>query len=83
MWTLISMIWCGIIQENHLSVIKEHRSLGKWIGVLRKIFRNMYYWIIPISGQPIAETTVQHITHDDMLDPYIAVSITALQWTLP
>ena len=35
----------------------------------------MSYWIIPISGQPISGTTMQHVTRDDILDPDIAVQI--------
>ena len=37
---------------------------------------------MPISGQPIAETTVQHVNPYDMLDPYIAVQIKAFDQTL-
>ena len=32
---------------------------------------------MPISGQPIAETTVYHVNCDDMIDPYIVVHIKA------
>ena len=28
----------------------------------------MCYWIMPVDGIPIAETTVQHVTCDDLLD---------------
>ena len=37
----------------------------------------MTYWIMPISGQPIAGKTVQHVTRDDIIDPDIAVQIKA------
>ena len=30
---------------------------------------------MPISGQTIAETTVQHVTHDDLIDQDIALHI--------
>ena len=36
--------------------------------VARRVGRDMW-------GQPISETTVQHVTRDDMLDPYIVVQI--------
>ena len=35
----------------------------------------MCYWIMPVNGQAIAETTVQHVTRDDILDPTISASI--------
>ena len=37
----------------------------------------MSYKIIQISGQPIAETTVQHVTCDDIINPDISVQIKA------
>ena len=43
----------------------------------------MSYWIKPIYGQPTAETNVQHVTRDDMLDPYIAVQIKVFDQALP
>ena len=41
----------------------------------RRVGSNMPYWIIPISVQPIAETTVQNVIRDDIIDPNIAVQI--------
>ena len=61
---------------------KEHLSLGPWMRVARRIGSDMSYWIMPISVQPIAETTVQHVTHDDMLHPYIASQITSFDQEL-
>ena len=48
------------------------------MGVARRIGRDMAYGIIPISGKLIAETTVQHVTCDDMINPDIAAQITFL-----
>ena len=42
----------------------------------------MCYWIIIKSGKVIAETTVQHITRDDMLDPAISQQIENFNETL-
>ena len=50
--------------------------------VARRVGRDMSYWIKPIYGQPTAETNVQHVTRDDMLDPYIAVQIKVFDWAL-
>ena len=43
--------------------------------VEHRVGSNMSYWIMPISGQPMAETSVQNFTHDYMLDPDIAFQI--------
>ena len=60
---------------KHPVVSKYHQSLGKWMGVVQRVGREMSYWIMPISSQPILEKTVQHITRDDMLNPDTAVQI--------
>ena len=53
------------------------------MGVARRIGRDMAYRIIPISGKSISETTVQHVTCDDMIDPDIAAQITLFYQALP
>ena len=45
------------------------------MGVTRRIDSVIYYWIMLISGQLIAEETEQHTNCDYMLNPYIAVQI--------
>ena len=56
----------------------EHQELGRWTGVACRVGSDMSYWIIPIYDQPMVETTVQHVTRDDILDPNIAVQINHL-----
>ena len=63
-------------------VSKEHGALGRWMGVARRLVSDMLYWIIPIYGQTIAETTSQHVTCEDMLDPDIALQIKAFDRAL-
>ena len=50
--------------------------------VVHRVGSDMSYWIITIYGQPIAETTVQHVTRDDILDPCIAVQIKSFDQAL-
>ena len=45
------------------------------MGLAPRVGSDVPYWIISIYGQLIAETTVQHVTRDDILDPNIAVQI--------
>ena len=52
----------------HPNFNDEDRTLGRWIGVSRRIGSDMCYRILKKSGTVIAETTVQHVTRDDMLD---------------
>ena len=42
----------------------------------------MTYWIMPILGQTIAETTVQNVTRDGMLDLDIVLQIKAFDKAL-
>ena len=60
---------------KHASVIKYHQALGQWMEVALRIGSDVYHFIMPIYSQLISETTVQHATHDDMLDPDIAAHI--------
>ena len=52
------------------------------MGVLHRIGIDMSYWIISTFIQLIAEKTVQYVTCDDMLNPYIAAQITAFDHIL-
>ena len=59
------------------------------MGVARRVGNDMSNWIIPIYGLPIAETAVQHVTCDDMLETDISVHIIVFighlrnAWTIP
>ena len=55
----------------HASISDDDRELARWIGVAHRIGSDMCYWLMPVSGVPVANTTVQHVTRDDMLDPDI------------
>ena len=66
----------------HMSISDDNREIGRWLGVSHKIGSDMCYWIMGASGIPIAETTVQHVTRDDMIDPAIANHIETFNETL-
>ena len=53
------------------SLTEHDRELARWVGVANNIGSDMCYWLIPVSGIPIASTTVQHVTAEDMRDPDI------------
>jgi hypothetical protein len=45
---------------------EERRLIGHWIGVAHRIGQAMCYWILPESGIPIARTTIQSFTVDEV-----------------
>ena len=56
----------------HPSISEEERVLGRWLSVSHRMGSNMCYWVMGKNGIPASETTVQHVTRDDMLDPDIS-----------
>jgi hypothetical protein len=40
---------------------EQNRYIARWIGVPHRVGQAMCFWILPISGTPIARTTVQAI----------------------
>ena len=53
----------------HPSISEDDRVLGRWLGVSHRIGSDMCYWVMEKDGIPVSETTVQHVTRDDMFDP--------------
>ena len=66
----------------HPSISQDNRALGRWAGVSHRIGSDMCYWIITSDGIPISESTVQHVTRDDMLEPEIMNQIEEFNETL-
>mmetsp|Transcript_38822 Transcript_38822/g.82849 ORF Transcript_38822/g.82849 Transcript_38822/m.82849 type:complete len:728 (-) Transcript_38822:475-2658(-) len=67
------LVW--YLVDKHPSTGQQNRQLARWAGVSHRIGTAMCYWLIPVSGRPIAETTVQHVTADDMRDVNIKAQI--------
>jgi hypothetical protein len=44
---------------------ETNRQLARWVGVAHQIGSTMCYWLIPESGNLIANTSVQHVIRDD------------------
>jgi hypothetical protein len=56
------------------SAFPEHkRTIGRWLGVAHRIGQALCYWVLPPSGTPIARTTVQPITKDDLASAEIKI----------
>ena len=58
------------------------RELARWLGVAHRIGSAMCYWLMPVSGTHIADTTVQHVTADDMRDPEVQKQVEAFNQAL-
>ncbi|KAL7570573.1 hypothetical protein ACA910_017625 [Epithemia clementina (nom. ined.)] len=50
----------------HPDVASPGRELGRWLGVSHRIGSNLCYWILTKKGNVLAQTTVQHVTKEDM-----------------
>lgn len=61
----------------HPNMNKEHRALGRWLGVSHRVGSDMCYWILTKSGDVISESTVQHVTRDDTLEADVQKDIDA------
>ena len=54
--------------NTHPPLTTKNRELARWVGVAHRIGSDMCYWLLPKSGKPIADTTVQHVTAEDLRD---------------
>jgi hypothetical protein len=52
------------------------------MGVAHKVGSEMCYWLMPVSGISVANTTVQHVTLEEMCNPNIQMQIEAFDKTL-
>ena len=53
----------------HLSLSEHDRELARWMGVAHRVGSDMCYWLMPVSGVPVVNTTVQHVTAEDLQNP--------------
>ena len=59
----------------HPSISEDNRVLGRWLGVSHRNGSNMCYWVMGRDVIPVTETTIQHVTFNNMLDVNIASQI--------
>lgn len=55
--------------HSHPSTAERSKEIARWVGVAHRIGSDMCYWLIPVSGTLIADTTVQHVTTEDLKNP--------------
>ena len=68
-WTWSFMIGCGsMITSKKIQVDGSGRRLAQWLGVAHRVGSDLCYWLLLESGKVIAQTTVQYVTRDDVLN---------------
>ena len=45
---------------------EQTRKLVRWIGVAHRVGQAMCFWLLPMTGVPMARTTIQKIQQDDL-----------------
>jgi hypothetical protein len=41
---------------------RQNKQLARWLGVAHRVGQAMCFWMLPVSGIPIARTTIQSLT---------------------
>ena len=54
--------WVG----DHPSIGDDCKDIGRWLGISKKVGTGMCYFILTREGKVISESTVQHVTEEDM-----------------
>jgi hypothetical protein len=67
------LVWYHTRTAANMS--KTSRALGRWSGISHRVGSDMCYWVMPVSGQMISETTVQHVTRYDLENAEIAAAV--------
>jgi hypothetical protein len=68
--------------NTHPALTKNSRELAQWMGVAHKVGSEMCYCLMPVSGIPVSNTTVQHVTLEETRNPDIQVQIRAFDKAL-
>ena len=69
-------------RHPHPGLTNHDRELARWIGVAHNIGSDMVYWLMPVNGTPIASSTVQHVTAEDMRNDDISQRVDAFNQRL-
>jgi hypothetical protein len=57
---------------------EQRRKLARWIGIAHRVGQALCYWILPESGRPLARTTIQAVSQDELATQVIKDQICAL-----
>ncbi len=72
--------WFQLVWYYEPSVFPEqNRLIAKWLGVAHRVGQAMCFWILPISGVPIARTTIQAISKEELTSVEVQCMITSYE----
>mmetsp|Transcript_24287 Transcript_24287/g.34810 ORF Transcript_24287/g.34810 Transcript_24287/m.34810 type:complete len:1184 (-) Transcript_24287:1334-4885(-) len=57
---------------------EQRRKLARWIGIAHRVGQALCYWIIPESGRPLARTTIQAVSQDELSTQVVKDQLVAL-----
>ena len=60
-----------IYRPNKPDTLDDVRSLGRWIGISHPVGSDMCYWLITDYGKLVSKASVEHVIHDDYLNPEV------------
>ena len=58
-------------RSPHPSLAEHDRELARWMGVAHRVGSDMCYWLMPVSGIPVVNSSVQHVTTEDLRNTQI------------
>ena len=53
------------MDTKRLATTDDNVTLGRWLGISHKIDSDICYWVLIVSGDFIARTTVKSVTRDE------------------
>ena len=56
------------LDKNKPATTDENVTLGRWLGISHKIGSDICYWVLTLSGNFIARTSLQYVIRDEFLD---------------
>ncbi len=56
-------------RQPHPSLSEHDRELAQWMGVAHRVGSDMCYWLMPVSGVPVVNSSVQHVMADERRNP--------------
>ena len=74
------LVW--FYPHKHPSITDDARQLGRWMGSARNVGTSLTYWIMPVSGKPLTDDSVEHVTAEDLRNDAIKAQVAAFDAAL-
>lgn len=63
--------------SGHASLGDDAKDLGRWLGISKKVGAGICYYVLTREGSVISESTVTHVTDEQMRNPDIRSKVEA------